>query len=140
MATRGVMQLTRLRLYYCEHGGSSAGIRNYIANGGLAAWATKYPDVEIDVTPRNGRHPYVEGDYRTQAAGHQVSIKNIHNPREIEEVMNMLRNRSGRKITKIYNPVLTDTPSIQGVWSPFLNLQHEPSFPVKIEEGGTPDS
>jgi large subunit ribosomal protein L43 len=133
MATRGVFQLTRLRLYYCEFGGSSATLRQYIGSGRLAAWATEHPHLEIDVQVRNGNHPFVEADYKTQAAFHQVSVKNSPDWKDIQEVLDLLRNRSGRKITKITTPVLTDTPSIQGVWTPFLNLQHEPSFGVKIE-------
>ena len=133
MATRGVFQLTRLRVCYCEHGGSSATLREYIGSGRLAAWAESKPELEIHVQVRNGKHPYVQADYKTQAAFHQVSVKNSPDWRDIQQVLDMLRNRSGRKITKITTPVLTDTPSVQGVWTPFLNLQHEPSFPVTIE-------
>ena len=53
-------------------------------------------------------------------------------PVDVKLACDMLANRSGRKITKITSPVLTDTPSIQGVWTPFLNLQLEPEFEVKI--------
>ena len=38
MATRGVTQLQKLTLKYCEYGGSSRAMRDYIANGQLAAW------------------------------------------------------------------------------------------------------
>lgn len=43
MATRGVFQLRRLRLHYCEHGGSSRTLRDYIASGRLARWAEEHP-------------------------------------------------------------------------------------------------
>ena len=132
MATRGVVQLRQLRLYYCEHGGSSRAMRDYIANGRLAAWAAAHPDTEIEVTVRNGHHPHIAGHYRTQTVQHQVSVKNYERWQDVQEVCDMLANRSGRKITKITKPVLTDTPSIQGVWTPFLNLQLEPEFDVKI--------
>ena len=137
MATRGVFQLTRLRLYYCEHGGSSATLREFIGSGRLADWAAAHSHVDIEVQVRNGKHPFVEADYKTQAAQHQVSVRNSPSLQDIQEVLDMLRNRSGRKLTKITTPVLTDTPSIQGVWTPFLNLQHEPSFPVKIERSNS---
>jgi large subunit ribosomal protein L43 len=82
--------------------------------------------VEIFVKPRNGNHPFIEGDYKTcSTIQHQVSVKNYNSQKEIEDVLEMLHSRSGRKITKITTPVLTDTPSIQGVWTPFLNLVHE---------------
>jgi hypothetical protein len=43
MATRGVFQLHKLSIYYCEHGGSSQMLRKYIASGRLSQWATDHP-------------------------------------------------------------------------------------------------
>ena len=133
MATRGIFQLTKLSLYYSEVGGSSRAVREYLSNGNLAAWAEAHPHVEIAVAVRNGRHPYIQANYRTQAATHQVSVKNVESWKEVESVCEMLHNRSGRKITKITTPVLTDTPSIQGVWTPFLNLKDLPPFEFSIQ-------
>lgn len=139
MATRGVFQLTKLYINYCEHGGSSQALREYISNGKLVAWATAHPHVEIAVNRRNGKHPFVEADYLTNSkktSCHQISVKNYEKWKHVEEVLDLLSNRSGRKITKITKPVLTDTPTIQGVWTPFLNLQmqQEPAFRVSILE------
>ena len=128
MATRGVFQLTKLVVHYCEHGGSSKTLRNYIGNGKLAAWATKHPHIDIEVKQRNGRHPFVHADYITNSdktSLHQISVKNYERWEHVEEVLDVLSNRSGRKIKKITKQVLTDTPSIQGIWTPFLNLQLE---------------
>jgi hypothetical protein len=47
--------------------------------------------------------------------------------------MDMMHNSSGRKITKLRKPVITATPSVQGVWTPMLHLQDTP-FSVKIVE------
>jgi hypothetical protein len=82
--------------------------------------------VEVLLTPRNGHHPYIQGNYKTcSTIQHQVSVKNYASQKDIQDVMDMLHSRSGRKITKITTPVLTDTPSIQGVWTPFLSLVNE---------------
>jgi large subunit ribosomal protein L43 len=143
MATRGVTQLQKLSIVYCEHGGSSRAVRSYLGskNGHrLAAWAAAHPDTAVEVVVRNGRHPHVAARYRTQAVQHQVCVKNRRSWREIEAVLDQLANRSGRKIKRIVNPVVTDTPSIQGVWTPFLNLQHEAPFKVEIVEGEGGDS
>lgn len=139
MATRGVFQLSKVTLHYCEVGGSSRAMREYIGNGQLASWATSHPHVSIEVKRRNGHHPYVHADYLTNSKSvlHQVSVKNYESWDLVEEVLVMLSNRSGRKISKIIKPVLTDTPSIQGVWTPFLNLQHEPAFRVEIVIGNS---
>lgn len=123
MATRGVVQLSRLTLQYCEHGGSSRAVREYLARGRLAAWAALRPDTTVEVRVRNGHHPVVRGEYRSDVVQHQVSVKNYDSWRHVQDVCRMLADRSGRKITRITAPVLTDTPTVQGVWTPFLNLQ-----------------
>lgn len=135
MATRGVFQLKRLNLFYCEHGGSSGALRDFISNGRLVQWATEHPQVQVAVQVRNGKHPYIQAEYLTQTVQeHQVSVKNYDSWRKVQEVCNMLKNRSGRKIKKITTPVLTDSPSIQGTWTPFLNLSsNEKKFGIQIE-------
>lgn len=134
MATRGVFQLKKLSIYYCEFGGSSRTIRQYIGDGHLIAWATDRPHINIEVIRRGNRHPYVHADYltSTEKNSHQISVKNFDDVREIEAVLNQLANRSGRKISRITKNVLSDTPSIQGIWTPFLNLQHEEPFDVQF--------
>eukprot|EP00980_Cylindrotheca_fusiformis_P010988 scaffold2526_cov131-Cylindrotheca_fusiformis.AAC.4 len=137
MATRGVFQLKKLSLFYCEHGGSSQAIRDFLASGRLLRWAEERPHLEVQVRVRNGKHPYVKGDYLTSPNenAHQICIKSCQtqNP-DIEGVLNQLYNRSGRKAKKFTKPVYTDTPSIQGVWTPSLNLHMTSKFPMKVEK------
>ena len=134
MATRGIFQLRKLTLKYCEVGGSSRGIREYIGDGHLVKWATEHPHVNIEVVRRQNRHPVVHADYLTSPSDtkHQISVKNKEAWEDVEAVLDQLANRSGRKIKKTTVPVVTDTPSIQGVWTPFLNLHLEPSFKVEF--------
>eukprot|EP00544_Gedaniella_sp_CCMP2646_P002883 CAMPEP_0202508260 /NCGR_PEP_ID=MMETSP1361-20130828/52155_1 /ASSEMBLY_ACC=CAM_ASM_000849 /TAXON_ID=210615 /ORGANISM="Staurosira complex sp., Strain CCMP2646" /LENGTH=132 /DNA_ID=CAMNT_0049142429 /DNA_START=62 /DNA_END=460 /DNA_ORIENTATION=- len=131
MATRGVMQLTKLQLVYCEYGGSSAAMRDYIASGKIIDWARQHESVDVVVQVQNGKHPLIRGEYKT-GFPKQVSVRNesIH---RIETVMDMLHNSSGRKMTQLKKPVITATPSIQGVWTPMLNLQDK-QFQVTIYE------
>jgi large subunit ribosomal protein L43 len=86
MATRGILQCTKLLLHYCEVGGSSRAIREYIGNGHLVAWAAAHPHIEIEVNRRNGHHPYVQADYLTKQKTniHQVSVKNVEKWKEVE--------------------------------------------------------
>jgi large subunit ribosomal protein L43 len=131
MATRGVMQLTKLQLVYCEYGGSSAAMRDYIASGKIIDWARQHEYVDVVVQVQNGKHPLIRGEYKT-GFPKQISVGNqsIH---RIETVMDMLHNSSGRKMTQLKKPVITATPSIQGVWTPMLNLQDK-QFQVTIYE------
>uniref|UniRef100_A0A7S1GKP3 Large ribosomal subunit protein mL43 n=1 Tax=Cyclophora tenuis TaxID=216820 RepID=A0A7S1GKP3_CYCTE len=134
MATRGVYQLARLRLVYCEHGGSSRTIRDYISSGRIVQWAKDHPHVEVEVHVRNGKHPLIEGEYLT-GQPKQITVKNQTMER-IQQVVDMLHNSSGRKIKKLKRTVVTQTPSVQGVWTPMLDLQNT-KFTVGIEQGHT---
>lgn len=137
MATRGVFQLQKLTLSYCEHGGSSKAVRDYLASGKLMQWAKDRPSLEIRINVRNGKHPNVKADYLTSTNGsiHQICLKSnyAHSP-NVEGIFNQLYNRSGRKIKKLTKPVYSQTPSVQGVWTPALNLHLTPPFQLEIKE------
>jgi len=141
MATRGIQQLQKLRIRYCEHGGSSAAIRSYLqqsptssSQNHLINFATSHPSVQIIIKPRNGHHPYIQGEYLT-GQSKQICVKNT-TPGRIKEVMSMLVNTSGRKITRLGGlAVRGECVSVQGVWTPMLNLEGGKSFDVKIVEG-----
>ena len=137
MATRGVFQCQKLVLKYCEHGGSSQAVRDYLASGKLIQWAKARPHCEIQVRVRNGHHPHVKANYLTSKSDeiHQICLKSnkAHTP-DVEKVLNQLCNRSGRKTKKFVKPIITQTPSIQGVWTPALNLHLTPKFPMELKE------
>ena len=135
MATRGVFQCQKLSLYYCEHGGSSKAVRDFLKSGDLIKWARERPQLAIQVRVRNGKHPYVKADYLTSKPhAHQICLKsNQARSPDVQKVLDQLYNRSGRKITKFTKPIQTQTPSIQGVWTPSLNLHLTPKFPMEIK-------
>jgi len=139
MATRGVQQLQKLRIRYCEYGGSSRAVSDYLQqsqtspSNHLINFATQHPSVQIIIKPRNGHHPYIQGEYLT-GQSKQICVKNTTQGR-IKEVMSMLVNTSGRKITRLGGlAVRGDCVSVQGVWTPMLNLDSENSFDIKIVE------
>jgi len=123
--------LTKLTINYCEHGGSSRSIREYISSSGIVDFATRNPTVSVIGNLRNGKHPNVNAEYKTGFAK-QVCVKNESLER-IEKVVEMLNNTSGRKITRIGNSIRTDTPSVQGVWTPMLDIA-ETDFAISMVE------
>ena len=135
MATRGINQLKKLSIRYCEHGGSSDAVRTYLQQSPhLINFANENPHISIVVKPRNGRHPYIQGEYVT-GQSKQICVKNTAEKR-IKEVISALRNTSGRKIVRLGGlAVRGDCPSIQGVWTPMLNLGEKP-FEINIVGGG----
>mmetsp|Transcript_22206 Transcript_22206/g.46718 ORF Transcript_22206/g.46718 Transcript_22206/m.46718 type:complete len:139 (+) Transcript_22206:346-762(+) len=138
MATRGIQQLQKLYIRYCEHGGSSSTLRTYIQSSPhLIDFATNNPNVKIIVKPRHGHHPYILGEYIT-GQSKQICVKNVDQKR-IKKVMEMLRNTSGRKIVRLGGKAVRgDCVSCQGVWTPMLDLSGE-TFGMKLfgEEGSS---
>lgn len=51
----------------------------------------------------------------------------------IKRVVQMLNDSSGRKITKIGGPIKTQTPSVQGVWTPMLDIANK-KFQIDLIE------
>jgi large subunit ribosomal protein L43 len=148
MATRGVFQCKKLTIFYCEHGGSSHAVRDYLQSKQLLQWAKDRPSVEIQVRVRNGKHPYIKAEYLSAPISgkrpdlgsiiHQICIKNKqHNYslQAIEDTLTKLFNKSGRKMTKFTKPIYTQSPSVQGVWTPSLDLHLQPNFEMKFVGG-----
>ena len=141
MATRGVIQCQKLTLFYCEHGGSSQAVRDFLSTGKLLHWAKDRPTVQIRVKVRNGKHPFVKAEYLTSIENerrphaHQICLKsNQARSPQVDAVLDQLYNRSGRKITKLTKPVYSQTPSVQGIWTPSLNLHLTPKFPMQFKD------
>ena len=141
MATRGITQCQKLTLFYCEHGGSSQAVRDFLSSGKLLQWARDRPNVQIKVNVRNGKHPFVKADYlsgvinENKPHAHQICLRsNQARTPEVGGILDQLYNRSGRKITKLTKPVYSQTPSVQGVWTPALNLHLTSRFPMQFKE------
>ncbi len=66
---------------------------------------------------------------------HQICVKtkqHDYSQQKVEDALTKLYNKSGRKMTKFTKPVYTQAPSIQGVWTPSLDLHTQPKFNMKI--------
>jgi len=63
MASRGVWQLKYLRYYYCDLGGSSKGLRQYLTSPIFQEFKEKNPQIAFEIYQRNARHPYLSAVY-----------------------------------------------------------------------------
>lgn len=63
MLQAGVWQLQRVTLRFCNFGGSSAGAREFIAQGHLANFARRNPQVDLRAKALANRHPVLFGEY-----------------------------------------------------------------------------
>ncbi|KAI9598730.1 thioredoxin-like protein [Syncephalis fuscata] len=116
-----VLQCRKLVFQYCEKSGSSRGINEYLKTH-LIPFAKENPQIEILVTPRPAKHPIIRG-YYLNGREKIVCVRNTE-PKRIAETVQLLRDTSGMKVKVFKKPVISDTPSVRGIWSPFNAKPH----------------
>ncbi|XP_057306773.1 39S ribosomal protein L43, mitochondrial-like isoform X2 [Hydractinia symbiolongicarpus] len=117
---RYICQLKRLTFNFCSKGGSSRGLRHFL-DFEVNFFISKNPQVSVYIRERNGQHPRLVANY-LNGKDRIITIPN-HDTLAIWEWLERLRNESGRqwRSERLYQPWITDSPSIQGTWTPFLN-------------------
>lgn len=128
-----VLPCKRITITYCNFGGSSAGMREFLRLR-LSNFAKSYPEVEFRVLEKPGKHPVLKGEYATPntqtnqiSASSSVSESNSFkqicvrkwNIDVIENKLKLLINSSGKKLSKPKHTVVSTNASVRGIWSPF---------------------
>ncbi|CAM9518864.1 unnamed protein product [Phaeothamnion confervicola] len=107
--------LRSLVIRYCNWGGSSRNIPEFLRTRAVDL-AKLMPHAEISTEIRRGRHPCLVATYgngRTKV----ICIKN-ESVDAIDDWCTRLRQESGRKVLKLDRPVISNAPTVQGVWDP----------------------
>ncbi|KAI3425285.1 hypothetical protein D9Q98_009052 [Chlorella vulgaris] len=115
MARRGVWQLQKLLVHYCDFGGSSRGTRDFVEHM-LPHFRRDNPQLAIETVVQRGKHPGLLAEYLNTTTRH-VDVKN----EPAEEVLRQavyLRSSLGRKASlQVKHRTRSLTPSIQGPWT-----------------------
>jgi len=119
MAVRGVWQLQKLIVCFCDHSGSSAGARDFVARL-FPSVQKQNPQFEVSTLLVRGHHPHLRGLYLNKNE-RVVDVKN-QNAEDIMTQVMRLRNSTGRKVVKLKTRHVTFNPSIQGSWTPELKV------------------
>lgn len=111
-----VLPCKRITLTYCNFGGSSVGMRDFLRHK-LDKIAKAHPEIEFKVVEKPGQHPVLFGEYASDLSK-QICVRKW-NMDVIENKLNLIINSSGKKLSKPKQSVISQNPSVRGIWSPF---------------------
>ena len=63
MVSRGVHQLKNLKLFFCDFGGSSAGVRSLLHSTNMVDFVNKNEHLDIKCYMKRNHHPYISATY-----------------------------------------------------------------------------
>lgn len=134
-----VCQLQRLTIKFCKNSHSSRGVRQFIESS-LLDFSRKNSGVAVYMKPRFHRTPVIVAEY-LNGQRQWMNIRNF-SATEINWWLEILRTRfyflykksfnliflsfrSGYELTQLLSNNNVLTPSVQGVWNPFLNKPND---------------
>jgi len=94
MVSRGVPQLKNIRLYFCDFGGSSLGVRQALKETQVVDFLKENPELKLEVIMKRNYHPYMSSTYINGYVKDQ-SLKNM-SADEIVEWMSKVNSEYGR--------------------------------------------
>uniref|UniRef100_A0A1B6MVF2 Large ribosomal subunit protein mL43 n=1 Tax=Graphocephala atropunctata TaxID=36148 RepID=A0A1B6MVF2_9HEMI len=115
---RYVCQLQRITLKFCKTHGGSKGMREFIETD-LIDFARTNPGVVVYLKPRRFRVPCLWAEYLN--GGEEYIGTNNMSKEEIARWIHWMRTKSGYQDMRYLSYWHTDSPTVQGVWSPFTH-------------------
>ncbi|SCU82139.1 LADA_0C03246g1_1 [Lachancea dasiensis] len=107
----------KIVLQYCNWGGSSQGMRDFLSSKRLDLLAQKYREVEFNVLKQSG-HPLLRA-YYTNGREKVICVRNL-NIDNVENKLKLLKDSSGEILhhRAANDYVESLNSSVRGVWSP----------------------
>lgn len=118
VGSRYVCQLQRLTIQMCKEFRTSFGTREWISND-LIKFARENPSVVVYVQPRRHRPPNLIGEY-LNGERQWIPLSNCHRE-HVNWWIQSLLTRQGDPQWRLIKRMHSDSPSIQGIWTPFTN-------------------
>ena len=115
MVSRGVPQLKNIRLYFCDFGGSSQGVRTALKSPEMVKFFEENPNLKFEINLKRNYHPYISSTYINGYVKDQP-LRSLEGE-EVIEWFKKVNNEYGRRAIKHNSvKVTTETQSIQGMW------------------------
>ncbi|AMD18815.1 HBL087Wp [Eremothecium sinecaudum] len=107
----------KITFQYCNWGGSSQGMRDFLTSKRLTKWAERYPEIQFEVVKKSG-HPVIKGFY-TNGRDKAICVRNL-NIDNIENKLHLIRDSSGEQLRHRVTNDFVDSMnnSVRGIWSP----------------------
>uniref|UniRef100_UPI00398EA7DD large ribosomal subunit protein mL43 isoform X2 n=1 Tax=Pristiophorus japonicus TaxID=55135 RepID=UPI00398EA7DD len=95
------------------------GVGREFIEEGVVDFAKRNPGIVVYVTPNRGSVPKLVGEYLNGTVKEEALKSKTHE--QVAQLMEKMAGQSGLDIIRIRKPFHTDSPSIQGQWTPFVN-------------------
>lgn len=89
MSNRGFLQLQKIKLAFCDWGGSSKGVRSFFSEDEFYNFVNDNPTISFDFNIRRGRHPFIRAIYANGWVK-DLPLRNL-NGQEILNTMKLAR-------------------------------------------------
>jgi large subunit ribosomal protein L43 len=86
MSSRGILQLQRVKLSFCDWGGSSQGVRKFFKQDDFYNHVNSHPSINFEFHLRRGRHPFITAIY-ANGWEKDISLRNMSE----EEVLGVMK-------------------------------------------------
>ena len=122
MSLRGEHALLQLVARFCDRGGSSRGMRQFLSSR-FFALAERNPQISFRAHRMPFRHPVLRAYYRN-GVEHVVNVEN-KTAEQIEGAVHALRTQHGRRVAFYPKPVVRRRAqsSVQGRWTETFSLE-----------------
>lgn len=114
----------RVSLQYCNWGGSSQGVRDFLThpNNLVDKFAQSNKDIVFEIVTKKG-HPSLNF-YYSNGVQTAVDVKNMKVGEVARKLQEYIR-RSGNEPFKYNHKVLSNNESVRGIWSPFHTAKED---------------
>lgn len=114
----------RVSLHYCNWGGSSQGVRDFLTHPSnlVDKFAQNNKDIVFEIVTRKG-HPTLNF-YYNNGVETAVDVKNMKVGEVAKKLQEFIR-RSGNEPFKYNHKVLSNNESVRGIWSPFHTAKED---------------
>lgn len=110
-----VLPCHKIKVNYCNWGGSSKGIRELLQAGEINKLGASKKSIFFEIAKRSG-HPSIEFHYNNDTVK-DIPIKNLESS-EVLKKINEYSQASGADLFKWNHKVLSNNESVRGIWSP----------------------